>query len=146
MNEFTFKRKKPRAKPDAGLRKIFHDNLPAFHWVAIESALTAGGIPDSNCCYKGKEFWVEHKSTDANAVFVRPMQAGWHLRRARAGGVTFFAIRRQWRAEDELYLVRGRDCKALQLGGLGAVEPIGFWRGGPGAWDWAAVGRTLLKG
>lgn len=136
---------------DDGLRSLFHTNLRiGFHWQAIESGLTGGGIPDSNYCVGGIEGWVEHKSTATGKVPISADQVGWHLRRARAGGHTFIAVRQRHRggprlgwAIDRLWLYAGTDAKALKLTGL-RNTPLGSWEGGPTGWNWEKVG-TLLR-
>jgi hypothetical protein len=134
---------------DDGLRSLFHTNLRRFHWQAIESGLTGGGIPDSNFCINGIEGWVEHKATATNKIPLSSDQVGWHLRRYRAGGRTFIAVRyrhsggpRLGVAVDRLYLYLGRDVKALLLTGL-RNKPLKVWEGGPNRWDWVEIARFL---
>jgi hypothetical protein len=81
---------------DGGLRNTFRTWLPEFHFQAIESALTGGGIPDLNGCYDGAEFWVETKWTQGFVVEVRTKQAVWIKRRVLAGGRAFIAVRRSF--------------------------------------------------
>jgi hypothetical protein len=134
---------------DDGLRKIFHTNLRKFHWQAIESGLTGGGIPDSNFCIEGIEGWVEHKATATLSVPLSSDQVGWHLRRFRAGGRTFIAVRmrhsggpRKGFPVDRLYLYPGEMAKSLYVSGL-RTKPLGQWEGCPAHWDWNAVGKLL---
>lgn len=134
---------------DDGLRRLFHTNLRSFHWQAIESGLTGGGIPDSNYCIAGIEGWVEHKSTGTNKVPIAPDQVGWHLRRARAGGRTFIAVRHRHAGGprlgppvDRLYLYQGVKAKELLLTGL-INRPLDYWSGGPSVWDWEKVAFLL---
>lgn len=136
---------------DGGLRTIFRQNLPSFHWQSIESGLTGGGIPDSNACKNGIEFWIEYKKTDNNKIGLRPDQVGWHMRRSRVGGRSFIAVRyrheggpRRGMPVDTLYIYAGRDAQAVAISGL-ALTPLGMWPGGPSAWDWWAVNRILLR-
>lgn len=135
---------------DGGLRKIFRANLPHFDWVSIESGLTGSGIPDSNACYNGIEFWVEYKLSQSNKVTLRPDQVGWHMRRSRKGGRTFIAVRfkhsggiRRGKPMDTLLLYRGRDAKSLAINGL-MLDAIGIWMNGPGKWDWDDISQKLL--
>lgn len=146
------------SRQDAGLRREFRSHLPRLHWVAIETGMTAPGTPDSNFCGDGVEAWVEHKRARAWEVDLDPLQIGWHLRRARAGGRTFVAVRRKHGGgprrgdpADELWLLRGDLVKLYAgPGGLsraaacGAV--LGTWYGGPSRWDWPAVEACLLAG
>lgn len=134
---------------DDGLRKLFHTHLRGFHWQAIESGLTGGGIPDSNFCVDGIEGWIEHKATSTNKVPIAADQVGWHLRRARAGGRTFIAVRQRHSGGprlgapvDRLYLFPGASAKEVLLTGL-ANRPLGRWEGGPTRWDWGKVGQIL---
>lgn len=140
-----------RATADGGLRHIFSEHLPAWHWTPIETAMTGAGVPDANCCWKDIEFWIEFKFTSGYAVVLRPEQVGWLLRRTRAGGRSFIAVRktcppgRGREAADELWLYRGSQARDLADGSLRSVAPLGFWAGpGPARWDWAAIGRKLL--
>lgn len=138
---------------DDGLRALFHTNLRnSFHWQAIESGLTGGGIPDSNYCTVGIEGWVEHKASKAVAIVFRPDQIGWHLRRYRAGGRTFIAVRQRHSGGprlgspiDRLYLYPGRMVKELALTGL-RVKPLERFENGPSRWDWERVAWRLKGG
>lgn len=134
---------------DDGLRRIFHIHLRRFHWQAIESGLTGGGIPDSNFCVDGIEGWVEHKATATNKVLLSADQVGWHLRRSRAGGRTFIAIRHRHYGGprlgpplDRLILYPGAKAKEIMLSGL-KIVPLGRWDGCPDRWDWEKVGWFL---
>lgn len=141
-----------RSKPDDGLRPLLHSGVAGVHWQAVETGLTGAGVPDSNGCAEGVEFWVESKATDGWAVKFEVFQVGWHLRRTRHGGRTFVAVRRRHDggprrgpAVDELWLFAGAWVRELSDGGLLAAPPIGRWTGGPARWDWAEV-RDLLLG
>jgi hypothetical protein len=137
---------KHRAPSDGGLRAI----LKPWHWTPIETAMTGAGVPDANCCWQGHEFWVEYKFTAGWAVTLRPEQVGWLLRRSRAGGNSFIAVRRTCavgrgrEAADELWLFRGSQARDLADGSLRSVAPLGYWVGpGPARWPWAEVGAKL---
>lgn len=134
---------------DGGLRKLFRQHLPAFHWVSVETGLTEQGVPDSNYCFEGAEGWVEFKKAEANKVSLRSEQIGWLMRRSRAGGRTFIAVRhqhiggpRKGRAIDRLLLFPGSAAKQLIFSGL-RNAPIIESSGGPSRWDWDAVGIVL---
>jgi hypothetical protein len=136
---------------DDGLRILFHMNLRKFHWQAIESGLTGGGIPDSNFCCGGIEGWVEHKATRTLKVPIEADQVGWHLRRYRAGGRTFIAVRqrhsggpRKGAAIDRLFLYPGAYAKEIMLYGL-KNKPLGLWEGGPSRWGWEEIAVLLRK-
>lgn len=143
----------PRGDPDDGLRAIIHTGLPAVHWQAIETGLLARGVPDSNGCHGGVEFWVECKATEHWAVELQPEQVGWLTRRARAGGRVFVAVRRRFvattrrSAADELWLMRGEYARELKDEGL-RCDPravLGSWPGGPRAWCWPEVLALLTR-
>lgn len=132
---------------DGGLSKIFREHLLRFHWQRIESGLTGGGIPDTNYCVNGIEGWIEWKKTNSNKVTMRPDQVGWHLRRYRAGGRTFIAVRLQHSGGprrgvpvDSLYLYAGRDARLLAMDGLRS-KPLGSWS--RGAWDWSEIEKII---
>lgn len=67
----------------------------------------AHGIPDSNICYQGREFWLEGKFlrsypkrvTTRVQIGLRPDQCNWLTARKRAGGVCVVWVREQrgWR-------------------------------------------------
>lgn len=139
---------------DGGLRAIFRQKLIRFHWQAIESGLTGGGIPDANYCYAGTEGWLEYK---LSVTFPRlsyplvPDQIGWHERRHRAGGITFIAIRyrhsggpRKGVPVDRLYLYSGAVARSVATVGM-STPPLARFDGGPSGWDWTRIGRLLLK-
>lgn len=142
--------------PDGGLRALLRRHLPRVHWQSVESHGTGRGTPDVEGCHDGVSFWVECKATSGWSVTLRPEQVAWHLRRARAGGRSFVAVRRAARggprnpAADELWLLRGSAARELRSGGLrwagddrgGAL--VGCWSQGPSAWDWEDVLRGLL--
>lgn len=126
---------------DGGLRQLFAKRIKRAHWAPIESWGTGIGIPDANCCLDGIEFWVEFKKATANKVNISPGQVAWHERRARAGGRTFIAIRRQ-RDDDELYIYRGLKVRELLDNGL-ALRTNTMWIGGPANWDWSEIEEIL---
>jgi hypothetical protein len=135
---------------DGGLRKLFRANLPAFHWMSCETGLTEQGVPDSNGCIDGIEFWIEFKKTATNKVPLRSEQVGWLMRRSRAGGRTFVAIRYHHTggplkgpAIDKLIIYPGASAKQLALTGL-RNSPLFESEGGPSKWRWGEVGRVLV--
>lgn len=123
---------------DGGLRQLFRKNLPEFDWTSIETGSTGRGIPDTNACGLGTEFWIEFKKTDGWKIGLRPEQIGWITRRARFGGKVFIAVRRK---EDELWLLGPEAALGNSLKGL-SYKPIG--EGGPRRWDWGAVKSVLI--
>jgi hypothetical protein len=131
---------------DGNLRRIFRTNIRAVHWVSIESPSTEPGIPDLNGCYNGVEFWVENKLTHGFAVSnILPEQIGWHLRRVRAGGRTFVAVRRSKPRVDELYIIAGSNIARLAEAGLTATPLLGKWAGGPARWGWSDILPLFLN-
>jgi len=142
------------SKRDGGLRQLFRLHLPQVDWQSIETFLTGPGVPDSNGCYNGTEFWVEFKQTTAYAVVLRPEQIAWGMRRERHGGRVFVAIRRHCDAGirrvacDELWLVPVKYSVTLARGGLKELSKISEvydWPDGPSKWDWNEVLRVLLQ-
>lgn len=135
---------------DGGLRKLFREHLPDIHWQSVETGGTGRGVPDSNGCADGVEFWVEFKVTSGWAVGLRPEQRAWLARRTRCGGRCWVAVRRQAAAgerrgpaADQLWLLPA--AVALEISGLRqapAAHLLGA--GGPGRWGWAAVRAALL--
>lgn len=135
---------------DGGLRKIFKEKLPHFHWQSIETGGTGRGIPDSNFCYKGIEGWVEYKVTDGWLCDLRPEQVGWHLKRHRAGGRTWIAVRRKHDGGprkgppvDELWIAPGKLAKELQEYGLKLEHPELHMF--PAPWPWSRLEGLLLE-
>jgi hypothetical protein len=142
-----------RGKPDDGLRAILHAGMPSVHWQAIEVGLVGRGVPDSNGCANGVDFWVECKSTEHWAVDLEPEQVGWLLRRARAGGRVFIAVRRRFVASsrrvacDELWLLRGEYAREVKDEGLRCTPRalLGVWPGPPARWNWGEVLAHLTQ-
>jgi hypothetical protein len=144
----------PRARPDAGLRSIFRSSLPDIDWFSIETGGTGRGIPDSNGCVGGVEFWIEYKQTDGWAVTLRPEQVGCISRRVRHGGRVWVAVRQHCEAgprrtaRDVLWLVPGGLAAQAKAQGLKALEGssgVLTWHNGPARWDWAAIRSALLS-
>lgn len=115
--------------------------------------MTGRGVPDSNYCCEGVEGWIEFKVTAGWTVAMRPEQVGWLMRRSRAGGRCWVAVRRRCpsgpRREpaDELWLFPGVDALVLQSDGLAAfsraLTPAQRWEGGPAKWDWGRIADLL---
>lgn len=142
-----------RKEIDGGLRPIFRSKLK-FHWQSLESHSTGKGTPDSNYCSQGVEGWIEFKKCEGNKVAsLKGEQVGWIETRIRHGGIVWLAIRqRKLLANapmaDRLWLIRGPRVRLLYEGGLSACNAFRGdtwgWDGGPGAWDWAEIGRILV--
>lgn len=124
------------------------------HLTTVESGGTEQGIPDLEGCYDSVSWWCECKATDAWKFEVSAFQASWHLRRARVGGLSYFAIRKRHdggprlgKPVDELWLYEGRHAADLKEKGLRCdAKPLGRWGGGPAKWDWDAVLALLSPG
>ena len=138
------------SKNDGGLRALFRRRLPHFHWTSVETPMTESGVPDLNFCAEGIDGWIECKRARHWEVSLRPAQIGWLMRRARAGGCAFVAVRRAL-PSDELWLLRGAFAADLKKDGL-PREParqhqlVGLWSGGPARWDWNQIARALVDG
>jgi hypothetical protein len=139
---------------DGSLRKLVRVHLPMVHWQSIETGGTGRGVPDSNGCFRGTEFWVEFKQTTGWQVTVRPEQIAWLHRRARAGGRTFILLRRKCTpgprraASDEVYLIRGdyaEEIQRLSLRTAPAGAVLGHWPGGPTLWPWMKILGMLVQ-
>jgi hypothetical protein len=137
---------------DGGLRGIFRKYLPVVDWTTVETGWTGGGVPDSNGCCEGKEFWVEYKKTKAYVVNFEPLQIAWLMRRARHGGRVFIAVRRQVRKSkrrsevDELWVFNGAAASTVARKGLHIYDNkilLGKWEGGPKNWHWDQVLQIL---
>lgn len=148
---------KPTRKPDDGLRHIITDNLPAFRgsvifWVSIETALTASGVPDLWGCWRGRQAWVECKSTRALALTsLTEFQVGFQLQLARAGGRGLVLTRRRhWGGPrlgppvDELWVHDGAITPRLRADGLRAEGELLRAPGGPSEWPWERVGELVF--
>ena len=91
--------------------------------------------------------------TMAWSVDLRAEQVAWLMRRARAGGRCWVAVRRQspggprrGQPADELWLVSGDNAAALKRDGLkGSHAHAKVFEGGPAKWDWDAIGKVLLS-
>lgn len=152
---------------DGGLRALFRQHLPAYHWVSIETGGTGRGIPDSEYCVGGMTAWVEYKVTDGWAVTLRPEQVAWMLRRSRAGGRVWVVVRRKAAAGprrggavDELWILRGMFADEIREQGLPKIQLLEIgtdidaefpqhhyvvraWAGGPARWSWDHIDVIL---
>jgi len=129
---------------DGNLRRIFRSQLVTAHWQSIETGAVGPGTPDSNFCFPGgREGWIEFKFTSGWTVPLRPAQIGWLLRRARAGGRVWVAVRQQRKAEDVLWLAPGSLAAGLRESGLRGNGAIHHWGGGPSSWPWDKIKRLL---
>ena len=66
-----------------------------LHLQRIETGISAAGVPDVNCCYQGREFWIELKSIKGNQLTLSPMQISWMATRAKFGGTCYVLVQKQ---------------------------------------------------
>lgn len=130
-------------KQDGGLRPMFRDRFPEWHWTSIET-MTVNGVPDAEFCWDGSQGWCEYKFTSGWQVGLRAEQIGWALRRARAGGRSFICVRRTSAPIDDLFIFAGADAGRLKQVGIRGVTPLLQTSGGPARWNWEMVSKTLL--
>jgi hypothetical protein len=123
---------------------MFRKKLPAWFWVAIETPISGGGVPDHYWCHNGRDGWNEYKVTSGYSIRFRPEQVGWHARLKRAGGRSFIIVRRLNKQTDELWIYKGASAEMLALHGMSKVTCVDKQSGGPAQWDWIAIGATLL--
>lgn len=136
---------------DGELRSIFRERMPEAMWVTVETWSTGIGVPDCHYCFpSGRAGWIENKKTNTYRLKVQPGQVGWLERYSRMGGRCFVAVRRlvaagsrKGPAVDELWIFLGKDIRILATDGMQAAASVGVWRGGPAAWDWHQVRRTI---
>lgn len=138
---------KSQNQKDGGLRGLERANLKHFHWISVETGLTGAGVPDMNYCAGGQEGWIENKQCKGWRPKMRAEQIGWLLRRRRAGGRAFIAVRRENAAAnaDELYLIDGQYAARLATEGLETTPHLLRLVGGPHRWPWGDFERALLK-
>lgn len=130
---------------DGNLRSMFRTKIPG-HWQSVETGSTGQGVPDSNYCVDRFEGWVEFKQTHGWSVRFKTGQVAWLMRRARAGGRGWVAIRRWPEGIDELWLVPGGYAEILAQSGLRQVQLVSrVWTGGPRKWDWTEIRRHLTS-
>lgn len=131
---------------DGNLRALEREHLPTFHWVSIETAMTGAGVPDMNYCNGGCEGWIENKQCHGWKPKMRVEQIGWLMRRRRAGGRAFIAVRRQNESsgDDELYMFDGALALQLSQHGIQGTKFILRFGGGPARWHWAQVAALLV--
>ncbi len=137
---------------DGGLRKLFKEKLPEFHWQAIETGGTGRGIPDSNFCGLGVEGWIEFKKTDGWTITsFKPEQVAWILKRTAAGGRVFVGVvqarpagPRNGKPSKVLWVVPGQHVRALYGLPLPKEKPQD-WLVMDQPWDWDAVRKFITE-
>lgn len=136
---------------EASLWKLFRDKLfdyrnDSIHYCRIETA-TLRGLPDVNICANGKELWVELKIATGNKVNVSPEQEVFHTKRAMAGGITYFLVRKDTSKEHILYLFKGCDAMRLATEGLLGPDPVYMQSvsGSSPKFDWNKLFEVMFK-
>ncbi len=124
-----------------------------WHWISVETGLTAPGCPDSNACCDGVEIWVELKSTASRRIVFQPFQPPWIHRRVRHGGNVWIMVRQKHDGGvrigppiDSLWLFFGDVVLELFTHGLESTLMSGRWDGGPRNWNWSEIDALLRKG
>jgi len=125
---------------DGNLSDLLKRHLPSWHWVRIESAGTATGIPDLNGCKAGVEVWIECKRLIGKKVDLSAFQATWLERRARVGGRTFVAARN----DAAFYLFAGARASEVRMFGIAAPALVSF-AGKMTDERWGEVERCLTR-
>lgn len=109
---------------EATFSKLVKSHLPVgAHWQRIETGSTGTGIPDVNICLNGKEVWVELKLIKGKRVDLAPTQVAWHMKRAKAGGITWILARHTYDGVrigkgDKIYLWKGLHAKTIKEDGI----------------------------
>lgn len=74
-------------KPEAKFRSDIRKNVKGPHWQPIETWLIAGGVPDMNACWQGREIWIETKIHPRKPT---DKQLNWARLRTNEGGRCWF--------------------------------------------------------
>lgn len=121
---------------ESRLWELLRSNLPkTVHWQRIEGIR---GVPDTNGCYEGSEFWIEGKVVRSGFVVkFQPGQVPWLMQRADRGGRCFVLVRHE--PTGQLLLYPGH--LALELSNRGVrVEP---WLRLEQPWDYDRLLEAL---
>lgn len=73
---------------ESNLYNLIKTTIKNAHFTRIESH-TLNGIPDLNCAYKGKVFWIELKANDIKNCNLSKYQVNWILKHQRHGGQVY---------------------------------------------------------
>jgi penicillin-binding protein-related factor A (putative recombinase) len=73
---------------ESKLYNLIKNTIKTAHFTRVES-YTINGIPDLNCVYKGREFWLELKSNNIKNGNLSKYQVNWILQHQRHGGIVF---------------------------------------------------------
>ena len=100
------------------------------------------GLPDSNHCYRGLDFWVEHKvgiePTKPTSLVklkhpVSDDQIRWHRKRMKAGGLVFILVRMGNGSKARHYLIEASHGPQLgtvpeaTLAAWSVCDPASTW-------------------
>jgi len=129
---------------DGGLRPLFRTKLKRFFWVAVETPISGGGVPDHYWCCDGVMGWNEYKQTTGSKVKFRTEQPGWHLSHDRHGGRSFIIVRQKVKAQDIIHIFKGSNIIRVRDEGLYFAPGLYMCAGGPSKWDWGIIEATLL--
>lgn len=120
------------------LRDNFKKLAPDIHLQRIENSV-GNGVPDTNGCWRGREFWIELKVARGLKVELTPLQAAWLRTRALAGGNSWV-------------LARKGDVFRLWSGDLAYAVMVHGWNFGDHAleltrpWDWRRLLWMVTRG
>jgi penicillin-binding protein-related factor A (putative recombinase) len=73
---------------ESKLYNLIKKTIKKAHFTRVES-YTINGIPDLNCVYKGREFWLELKANDIKNCNLSKYQINWILQHQQHGGLVF---------------------------------------------------------
>jgi len=73
---------------ESKLYNLIKKTIKTAHFTRVES-YTINGIPDLNCVYKGREFWLELKANDIKNCNLSKYQINWILQHQQYGGIVF---------------------------------------------------------
>lgn len=73
---------------ESNLYNLIKTTIKNAHFTRIES-YTLNGIPDLNCAYKGRTFWLELKANNIKNCNLSKYQINWILKHQRHGGQVY---------------------------------------------------------
>lgn len=114
------------------LRDNFKKIAPEIHLQRIENSV-GNGVPDTNGCLEGRDFWLELKIAKGNRVELTPLQAAWLQTRAKAQGRAFVVARKG----DTIRLWEGQVAPLVREHGWNYEPMVELTK----PWDW---GRLLM--
>jgi len=115
---------------------------PGAHFARVEN-MSGTGMADVNCCFGGREFWIELKMATTDKVrHVRPAQIAWAMSRSQAGGKVLVLVRKG----DDVYLFWGVDLLALRDLGIKHLVSTGrcIWKSGKPV-NWSALLNEMVN-